>query len=63
VPARARVLVPFGASQDAAAALRSRGFATVAALAPVTDEDAEARRLECSHVLRGGEVVALAGAT
>ena len=59
--ARARVLVPFGASQDAAAALRSRGFATVAALAPVPDEDAEARRLECSHVLRGGEAVALAG--
>ena len=59
--ARRRVLVPFGASQDAAAALRVAGFATVAALAPVADEDAEARRLECSHILRDGEAVALAG--
>ena len=59
--ARARVLVPFGASQEAAAALRARGFATVAALAPATDEAAEARRLDCSHVLRGGDAVPLTG--
>ena len=59
---RARVLVPYGASQDVAAALRARGYATVAALAPAPDDAAEARRLGCSHMLRDGEAVALIGA-
>jgi ATP phosphoribosyltransferase regulatory subunit len=60
--ARARVLVPFGASHAAAAALRAEGYATVAALAPAADEAAEAWRLGCSHLLRDGVAVRLAGA-
>jgi ATP phosphoribosyltransferase regulatory subunit len=59
--ARTRVLVPFGASQEAAAALRARGYATVAALAPAADAAAEARRLDCSHILHAGEAVPLPG--
>jgi hypothetical protein len=35
------------------AGLRADGFATVAALAPVADDTAEANRLGCSHILRG----------
>ncbi|HTW70300.1 MAG TPA: ATP phosphoribosyltransferase regulatory subunit [Acetobacteraceae bacterium] len=57
--ARLRVLVPRGASQDAAAALRARGFATVAALEPVPDDAAEAARLGCTHVLRDGQAMPL----
>jgi ATP phosphoribosyltransferase regulatory subunit len=59
--ARPRALVPFGASQEAAAALRAHGFATVAALTPATDAAAEARRLDCSHILQGGDAVPLTG--
>jgi ATP phosphoribosyltransferase regulatory subunit len=58
---RARVLIPFGADQQAAAALRARGYATVAALASVMDEVDEARRLGCSSVLRDGEAMTLPG--
>ena len=61
--ARPRVFVPLGTSQEAAAALRARGFATVAALAPATDEAAEARRLECSHLLHDGDAVRVTGAS
>jgi len=57
---RARVYVPLGAAQDAAARLRAEGYATVAALDAVADEAAEAHRLGCSHVLRNGQAVALA---
>jgi ATP phosphoribosyltransferase regulatory subunit len=53
-----RAYVPWGADRDAAARLRERGFATVAALAP-GDAPAEARRLLCTHLLRDGEAVAL----
>jgi ATP phosphoribosyltransferase regulatory subunit len=60
--ARPRVFVPLGASQEAAAALRARGFATVAALAPATDEPAEAHRLGCTHILRDGYAVTLSTA-
>jgi ATP phosphoribosyltransferase regulatory subunit len=59
--ARPRVFVPPGATQAEAAALRARGYATVAALAPAPDEAAEARRLGCSHVLRNGEAEKLTG--
>ncbi len=60
--ARARVFVPFGSDQAAAAALRGQGYATVAALAasasplasPLADDTAEARRLGCTHMLRDG---------
>ena len=57
--ARARVYVPLGASQDIAARLRTEGYATVAALDAVADDQAEARRLGCSHVLRDGGAAAI----
>ena len=41
------------------AILRAEGFATVAALAPVDDDAAEARRLGCSHILRAGKAAPL----
>ena len=50
--ARPRVFVPFGADRGLVAGLRVDGFATVAALAPVADDTAEANRLGCSHILR-----------
>jgi ATP phosphoribosyltransferase regulatory subunit len=59
--ARPRVFVPLGAAPDEAAALRSCGFATVAALEPAADEVAEAVRLGCGYFLRDGEAVKLAG--
>ena len=58
-PARPRVFVPAGARLEQAARLRAEGYATVAGLAPVPDELAEARRLGCSHVLRDGAAVAV----
>jgi ATP phosphoribosyltransferase regulatory subunit len=58
--ARPRAYVPAGASHDAAAALRDLGFATVAALAPAADDEPEARRLGCTHILRDGAVIPLA---
>ncbi|MFC0408108.1 ATP phosphoribosyltransferase regulatory subunit [Roseomonas elaeocarpi] len=50
----ARVLVPVGADPAAAAALRARGFVTVAALG--AGDSAASQR--CTHVLRDGEAVA-----
>jgi ATP phosphoribosyltransferase regulatory subunit len=58
--ARPRVFVPLGADRDRLAGLRREGFATVAALAEHADDEAEARRLGCAHILRGGRAVALA---
>jgi ATP phosphoribosyltransferase regulatory subunit len=54
--ARKRVFVPVGASQARAAALRREGYATVAALAAMPDDNAEAARVGCTHVLRNGTV-------
>lgn len=56
---RRRLFVPAGADQDEAARMRRLGYATIAALEPVTDAASEARRLLCSHVLRNGEAVPL----
>jgi ATP phosphoribosyltransferase regulatory subunit len=53
-----RVFVAVG-KDDAAAPLRRQGYATVAALTPVADEMAEARRLLCTHILRDGAAVPL----
>ncbi|HYZ22244.1 MAG TPA: ATP phosphoribosyltransferase regulatory subunit [Rhodopila sp.] len=53
--ARPRVFVPFGADRSVAAKLRREGFATVAGLGAVADDTAEAKRLGCSYVLRGGK--------
>jgi ATP phosphoribosyltransferase regulatory subunit len=56
--AQPRVYLPLGSDPALASAIRGRGFATVAALDD-TDAEGAARRLECSHVLRGGVPVAL----
>jgi ATP phosphoribosyltransferase regulatory subunit len=57
--ARPRIFVPFGADRRIMAGLRTDGFATVAALAPVGDDTAEANRLGCSHILRAGKAALL----
>lgn len=57
--ARPRIFVSFGADRGILAALRSDGFATVAALAVVSDDTVEANRLGCSHILRAGKVALL----
>jgi ATP phosphoribosyltransferase regulatory subunit len=53
------VYVPAGTPLDVAAGLRAAGFATLAGLDAVADNTAEAARLRCSHVLAGGQPVAL----
>ena len=58
-PERLRVYVPAGAPAEAAARLRAQGLVTVAGLGTVTDAAAEARRLRCTHILRGETAVAL----
>jgi len=50
-PSPARVYVPAGEDGHFA---RVAGHATVAGLVPVADAAAEARRLDCSHVVLGG---------
>ena len=57
--ARARVFLPTGADAIAAADLRARGYATVAALENDAEPTGEARRLGCSHILRDGMLAAL----
>ncbi len=58
-PARPRAFLPWGAPADQATRLRARGYATVPALAGLTDPAAEARRLRCTHILRDGAAVPL----
>ncbi len=53
---RRRVLIPLDADRARAKALREEGWITVAALQPASDWREEARRLDCGHVLDGGEV-------
>jgi ATP phosphoribosyltransferase regulatory subunit len=57
--ARPRVFVPLGADAGAVDGLRAAGFATVAGLAVLTDDLAEAMRLGCSHILRDGQAALL----
>ena len=52
-----RVFVPVGQDYAAAARLRAAGYATVAALDPVADPEAEAARLRCTHILRDGQAI------
>lgn len=56
-----RAYVPAGEGGAAAEGLRGGGWVTVAGLEPVADVAAEARRLGCTHVLRGGEAVSVKG--
>jgi ATP phosphoribosyltransferase regulatory subunit len=57
--ARPRVFVPFGTDRGIVAGLRASGYATVAALAPIDDDTAEANRLGCSHILRADKAALL----
>ncbi|WP_428485744.1 ATP phosphoribosyltransferase regulatory subunit [Rhodopila sp.] len=61
--ARTRVFIPLAADPALVAGLRADGFATVAALSPTVcyagDDAAEAARLGCSHILRGGRAMPL----
>jgi ATP phosphoribosyltransferase regulatory subunit len=59
MPAPHRLLLPLGADRARAHVLREKGWITVAALEPAADWRAEARRLDCSHVLEGGAPLAL----
>jgi ATP phosphoribosyltransferase regulatory subunit len=54
-----RVFLPFGTSYAVGADLRRQGWVTLAGLEPVSDDAAEARRLECSHQVQAGQVVAV----
>jgi ATP phosphoribosyltransferase regulatory subunit len=49
-----RLFVPLAGMRERARELREAGWITVAALAPIADSRAEARRLGCSHVLEEG---------
>jgi ATP phosphoribosyltransferase regulatory subunit len=56
---RPRLLLPIGIERAQAAALREKGWITVAALEPAADWRAEAQRLGCSHILRDGAARAI----
>jgi ATP phosphoribosyltransferase regulatory subunit len=60
IASRPRILVPPGEDRARAAALRTEGWVTVAALLPAADWQTEARRLDCGHVLEGGAPVPVA---
>lgn len=63
-PARAprtRLYVPLGVGSDDAARMRAAGYATVAGLEPAADATREARRLQCTHILRDGAAEPLNG--
>ncbi len=48
--------LPAGTPEGKGAELRSEGWVTIAGLEEAADARAEARRLECGHVLDGGTV-------
>ncbi|MHC8509987.1 MAG: ATP phosphoribosyltransferase regulatory subunit [Rhodospirillales bacterium] len=54
-----RVFAPAGADRAAVEALRAEGCAVVSGLAPCTDADAEARRLNCAERLDGNARVSV----
>ena len=56
---RARAFLPWGSDPECAARLRQDGFATVPALDGAAPPHAEAVRLNCTHILRDGQPVAL----
>lgn len=55
----ARIFAPAGTAKDSARALKADGWTVLHGLEPVADDEAEARRLGCSHVFRDGHPVAL----
>ncbi len=56
---RMRLLLTDGVDAALAARLRAAGYATVAARGAIGDPVAEARRLACTHILRGDTPVAI----
>ena len=54
-----RVYLSFGTPAAAAAGLRGEGWIVVGGLEEVVDICAEARRMNCSYVLQGDDVVAV----
>jgi len=54
-----RLFLPCGTAPEAAQLLRAEGWVALAALEAHGDDDAEARRLGCSHVWQGGRARAL----
>lgn len=60
-PAAQRVFLPHGTPPAQAAALRSDGWICVSGLEPAGDDQGEAMRLGCSHILKDGAAVALDG--
>ena len=52
-----RLYVPMGSDAAAASRWRGQGYVTVAGLVAAKDAIAEARRLGCSHVLSGDQIV------
>jgi ATP phosphoribosyltransferase regulatory subunit len=56
---RPRLYLPWGTAPEQKAQARAAGFATVAGLGAVSDDAAEALRLDCTHILTAAGVVAL----
>jgi ATP phosphoribosyltransferase regulatory subunit len=56
-PAVASLFLPYGTPHDIARRFRAENFVTVAALDPAEDAWVEARRLGCSHIVRGNTAV------
>ena len=56
-----RLFLPHGTAPGRGAALRESGWVTLAGLAPEDDPAKEARRLGCTHILRGDSVADLDG--
>lgn len=56
-----RLFLPHGTTPGRGAALRESGWVTLAGLAPEDDPVKEARRLRCTHILRGDSVAELDG--
>lgn len=56
---RQRLYLPHGTPAAAAAACRSKNFATIAGLAPLADAKTEAKHLGCSHVFLDGTITPL----
>jgi ATP phosphoribosyltransferase regulatory subunit len=55
--AQDRIFLPFGTSSVIAHKLRTEGWLAVAGLEEQKNEDIEAQRLRCSHILRDGKIL------
>jgi len=51
-----KIFVPFGENRSVLSQLQSQGYRTVQGLEDVSDNDAEAKRMECDHVWRDGQI-------